>query len=163
MSPPFSILPAPEQACIFHLFSHEGYWWPVSNPICLHPSSSCSNTGISKLQSAHIASPFEVVLRFRRVQILWQTRILHGLKPLVLVHSELLEVPEPSHLIRVSLVWRSYLPHCPLPSCWALFILPKFLTEMLFLWEGLEKNCFSFFFFSSSLFLGEYISVTLNS
>lgn len=64
MSPPFSILPAPEQACIFHLCPHEGYWEPGSNPICLHPSSSCNNTGISKLQSARIASPFEVVLRF---------------------------------------------------------------------------------------------------
>lgn len=162
MSPPFSILPAPEQACIFHLFSHERYWEPVSNSICLHPSPSCSNTGISKLQSARIASPFEVVLRFRRVQILWQTRILHGLKPLVLVHSELLEVPDPSHLILCLLGLEILSP----PLAPALLLSPihpsKILNRNVIPLRRSREELF-FFFFSSSLFLGEYISVTLNS
>lgn len=120
------------------IYSHmENTGEPDSNHIRLHPSSSCRKTDASKLQPAHIASRFEMDLRSHKVQIPSQTRTLHGLKPLVLVHSELLPVPE--HFTQHHLGLEIFSPHSPLPSCWALLILPKFLREMLPLWGDLEK------------------------
>ena len=88
---------------------------PDCKHIRLHPSSSCRKTDASKLQPAHIASRFEMDLRAPKVQIPLQTRMLHGLKPLVLVHSELFPVPE--RFTQHHLGLEIFPPHSPLPSC----------------------------------------------
>lgn len=72
------------------------------------------------------------------------------------IHNELLSVPEWLHFTQCCLDLDVFSLCSHLPFCWVLPILPKFLTETLSLWEGLEKN-----FFFSSLCLGGHISVSL--